>query len=159
MPTNETPTNEAALPTAPKQSLPSKQITLYKKDHKATTEWLLPQQISQTKILGPWFGSNACTIIATLFAAKLKSKTLQIPLDVTGIQNTVNIFIQAMKEGNNLYNSFDVDPCQANLEVRDVLSRLPYLDLQIVEDAGYFFEEDLLTKFVLLSQQPLATDI
>ena len=57
-----------------------------------------------------------------------------------------------MIEGNYVYKSFDIDPRQPNLEVKDVLARLPYLDLEIKEDLGYFFEEDLLTKIKQLSK-------
>ena len=56
-----------------------------------------------------------------------------------------------MIEGNYIYKSFDIDPRQPNLEVKDGLARLPYLDLEI-KDLGYFFEEDLLTKIKQLSK-------
>ena len=60
-----------------------------------------------------------------------------------------------MMEGNYIYKSFDIDPREPNLEVKDVLPRLPYLDVEIKEDLGYFFEEDLITKFQQLSTQEM----
>ena len=88
---------------------------------------------------------------SVLVAAKLKNKSIQIPLEITGIQNLVNEFIKLMMQGNYLYKSFDIDPQEPNLEVKDVLPRLPYLDVEIKEDLGYFFEEDLLNRIQQLS--------
>ena len=61
-----------------------------------TTEWILPQKISQSKILGRWYGSNVCTIISILVAAKLKNENITIPLEIRGIQNLVNEFIKLL---------------------------------------------------------------
>ena len=157
IPMNEAalPTKTASIPTCQSSSTSTNQITVIKKVHGATTEWLLPQKISQSKILGSWYGSNACTIISVLVAAKLKNKSIQIPLEITGIQNLVNEFIKLMMQGNYLYKSFDIDPQEPNLEVKDVLPRLPYLDVEIKEDLGYFFEEDLLTRIQQLSKQEM----
>ena len=159
IPMNEAalPTNTASIPTfqSSSTSTPTNQITVIKKVHGATTEWLLPQKISQSKLLGPWYGSNACTIISILVAAKLKNGNITIPLEISGIQNLVNEFIKLMMEGNYIYKSFDIDPREPNLEVKDVLPRLPYLDVEIKEDLGYFFEEDLLTKIQQLSTQEM----
>ena len=60
-----------------------------------------------------------------------------------------------MVEGNYIYRSFDIDPRKPNLEVKDVLPRLPYLDVKTKADLAYFFEEDLLTKIQQLSTQKM----
>lgn len=159
-----TPTNKATSPTSAasmstQKSTSSTQVTVVKKVHRSTTEWLLPKKISQSKILGPWYGSNACTIISVLVAAKLKNKSIPIPLEITGIQNVVNIFTKLMLEGNNIYESFDMDPQEPNLEAKDVIERLPYLGLTIKEDLGCFFEVDLLAKLKQISQQEMGIAI
>ena len=64
-----------------------------------------------------------------------------------------------MMQWNYLYKSFDIDPQEPNLEVKDVLPRLPYLDVEIKEDLGYFYEEDLLTKIQQLSKQEMGISV
>ncbi len=45
-----------------------------------------------------------------------------------------------MKEGNTLYGLFDVDPCQPNLEVKEVVEVLKSVNvgINVMEDDGFF---------------------
>ena len=58
-----------------------------------------------------------------------------------------------MKEGNTLYDLFDVNPCQPNLEVKEVVEVLKSMniDINIIEDERFFFVEQLSTKLQCLA--------
>lgn len=160
LPTEEStlPTEKAALPTknatiTNQQARTSTMFTVLRSTHKRTTEWQLPQKLSQSCIFGQCYGSNACTIISVLVAAHLKNKTMVFPSADGELKDVVTKFVEVMKEGNQLYHVFDLEPYQPNLEVRDVLQRLTHVNLRIKEDIGFFSEEDVKTKFHELSQE------
>ena len=58
-----------------------------------------------------------------------------------------------MKEGNTLHDLFDVNPCQSNLEVKEVVEVLKSMniDINIIEDERFFFVEQLSTELQSLA--------
>ena len=88
-------------------------------------------------------------------AFKLLDKML-FPTTIQDLCVAINMFTSSMKEGNIVYDRFDLSPCQPILEVRDVTQRLGNLDMQIHQDEGFFEINELKVKLeeLLLQHQP-----
>ena len=76
------------------------------------------------------------------------------PTDSNKLSATITNFIRSMKEGNALYDEFDIDPHQPNLEVRDVVERMRLLNhrIRITEDLGFFTAEEFHQKLERLAK-------
>ena len=59
-----------------------------------------------------------------------------------------------MKEGNTLYELFNVDPDHPNLEVKEVVKMLKSvnININIIDDEGFFLVEQLCAKLQSLAQ-------
>jgi hypothetical protein len=95
------------------------------------TEWLLPSNISQSTSFGQISGSNACTVISVLGAIQASNNNLAFPSSFTDLPEIITTFSNTMKDGNTLYGLFDVDPCQPNLEVKEVVEVLKSMNIGI----------------------------
>ena len=53
-----------------------------------------------------------------------------------------------MRKGNFLYQGFGIDPCQPNLEVKEVVEKMRMLQhrIRIIEDTGFFTAAELFQK-------------
>ena len=127
--------------------------TILRYNYLGVIEWILPYNLSQSQILGQFLGSNACTIISVLGAIKLASG-MTIPSNMNELSCCINNFVCTMKEGNLLYDKFNVSPQQPNLEVRDVVEKMILLNyrIMILEDEGFFSAEDLQKKLEMLAK-------
>ena len=126
-------------------------VTLIRYDYPGVIEWILPYNLSQSQILGQFLGSNACTIISVLGAIKL-ARGMIFPSTINELSTCVTNFACTMEEGNFLYEDFNVDPQQPNLEVRDVVEKMKSLShrIEIIEDVGFFSAHDLVKKLEML---------
>ncbi|XP_022798308.1 uncharacterized protein LOC111336470 [Stylophora pistillata] len=92
-------------------------------------------------------GSNACTVISVLAALHFLEGTLQIPKQLQDLSITIPMYINLMIKGNQLYDSFNLQVQQPNLEVREVLQHgqndKNVKKLEIVSDLGFFTVRDL----------------
>ena len=70
------------------------------------------------------------------------------------LSSCINNFACTMKEGNVLYDKFNVSPQQPNLELRDVVEKMISLNhrITIVEDEGFFSAQDLQKKLEMLDE-------
>jgi hypothetical protein len=121
--------------------------------YRGVTEWLLPSNISQSTLSGQISGSNACTVISILRAIQASNNNLAFPSSFTDLPEIITTFSNTMKEGNTLYGLFDVDPCQPNLEVKEVVEVLKSVNIgiNIIEDEGLFMVEQLSAKLQSLA--------
>ena len=88
----------------PAQQTPQYRIeTVTRNDLPGITEWLLPTNISQTRISGNTQASNACTIIASLCCRSFLKGELKTPLDAE-LGNAINKFKQTIMTRNMLYS-------------------------------------------------------
>jgi hypothetical protein len=117
------------------------------------TEWLLPSNISQSTSFGQISGSNACTVISVLGATQASNNNLAFPSSFTDLPEIITTFSNTMNDGNTLYGLFDVDPCQQNLEVKEVVEVLKSMNIgiNIIEDEGFFLVEELIVKLQSLA--------
>ena len=102
-------------------------------------EWILPYNVSQSQILGQFLRSNASTILTAVGAIKLAS-VMTIPSNMNELSNSFSNFVCTMKGGNLLYDKFNVSPQQPNLEVRNVVENIIFLNnrITILNDEGFF---------------------
>ena len=109
----------------------------------------LPWDICQTNITGRSMASNACTIIASLWCRKFLMKNITISACQHGeFDDITNNYKQAILTGNMLYNSVNLPAHQTNLEVCNVVHRIPDLSLKIQNDVGFFDVEQLRQTFI-----------
>ena len=100
---------------------------------------LLPWDICQINITGRPKPSNACTIIASLWCRKFLKKNISISGCTHGrFDDVTSSYKQTIQTGNMLYNNFNLPAHQPNLEVCDVVNKIPDLTLKILNDVGFF---------------------
>ena len=113
----------------------------------------LPWDICQTNITGRPMASNACTIIASLWCRKFLKKNITISACQYGeFDDIANSYKQTILTGNMLYNSFNLPAHQPNLEVCNVVRRIPDLTLKILNDVGFFDVNHLRQAFIQMLQ-------
>ena len=142
----------------PEKLPPVLHINIVKNQHRDVTEWSLPQQLSQAGIHGRVTGSNACTVIAVLSGMSFLDGNLSIPKQTTDLNKTIPEYIQMLKKGNDVYESFNLPPQSPNLDVQQILDKHDsnFSRLTISEDTGFFSTEELgnkLTDIVESSQK------
>ena len=49
------------------------------------------------------------------------------PVNQEQLSEAISNFIQSMRKGNFLYQEFGIDPCQPNLEVKEVVEKMRML--------------------------------
>ena len=109
----------------------------------------LPRDTCQTNITGRPMASNACTIIASLWYRKFLKKNITISACQYGeFDDIANSYKQTILTGNMLYNSFNLPAHQPNLEVCNVVHRIPDLTLKILNDVGFFDVKHLRQAFI-----------
>lgn len=109
----------------------------------------LPWDICQTNVTGRPTASNACTIIASLWCRKFLMKSITISACQHGESDDIrNNYKQTILTGNMLYNSLKLPAHQPNLEVCNVVHRIPDLSLKIQNDVGFFYVEQLRQAFI-----------
>ena len=82
--------------------------------------------------------SNACTIIASLWCRTFLMKNVTISACQHGeFDGITNSYKQSILTGNMLYNSLNLPAHQPNLEVCNVVHRIPDLSLKIQNDVGF----------------------
>ena len=69
------------------------------------------------------------------------------------INTGASFFKQVILKGNQLYQTFNLDPHKPNLEVVDVLRRIPQIKLTIIEDTGFFSIQDMINKLESLKEE------
>ena len=107
----------------PEKLPPVLHINIVKNQHRDVTEWSLPQQLSQAGIHGRVTGSNACTVIAVLSGMSFLDGNLSIPKQTTDLNKTIPEYIQMLKKGNDVYESFNLPPQSPNLDVQQILDK------------------------------------
>jgi hypothetical protein len=55
-----------------------------------------------------------------------------------------------MVKGNNLYDTMNMNPGNPNLEVKDVLMKIPGFNMIIKDDTGFFSQDDMISEFEML---------
>ncbi|XP_031561403.1 uncharacterized protein LOC116297322 [Actinia tenebrosa] len=96
-------------------------------------------------------GSNACTIIAVIWAMKFLSGTVPVP-SPHNILSTVAAFANSMREGNILYNNLNLPVNQPNLNVQEALAtRYDKFGLTMIEDSAVFSPACLKDKLILMT--------
>ncbi len=135
------------------KSHPTGEITVLRNIYPGVVEWILPNNISQSQILGSFHGSNACTIISVLGAIKLASGMIFL-VNQEQLSEAIRNFIQSMRTGNSLNQEFGIDPCQPNLEVKEVVEKMRMLQhrIRIIEDTGFFTAAELFQKLETLAK-------
>ena len=119
-----------------------------KTEFPGVTEWLLPPEISQTRVTGRLRPSNACTIIASLCCRNFLMGNLKIPSNFNEPGTLpVNTFKQIIMTGNMLYSCFHLPLHQPNLNVEEVITMIKDLALNIVTDMGFFNAEGMMETF------------
>ena len=70
------------------------------------------------------------------------------PVNQEQLSEAISNFIQSMRKGNFLYQEFGIDPCQPNLEVKEVVEKMRMLQhrIRITEDTGFFTAAELFQK-------------
>lgn len=125
--------------------------TATRNDLPGITEWLLPTNISQTRIFGKPQASNACTIISTLVCRSFLKGQLHIP-STASLEDTIHKYKQIIMTGNVLYKGIHLPQGQPNLEVCQVLSKIPDLKLKILQDLGFFYGDEIYKTLCQLLQ-------
>ena len=115
-------------------------------------EWLLPPRLSQSGLSNNLCGSNACTVISVLGALNL-STTSYFPVSMQEIHVAATYFTQIMLQGNLLYESLSMQPDNPNLDVVDVLTKLPALQMVIKEETGFVTADDMVGKLESIRQE------
>ena len=91
--------------------------------------------------------------LAKFLGAIQASNNLVFPFSITDLPKIITTFSNTMIEGNTLYESLDVDPCQPNLEVKEVIDvlRTVNIHINILDDEGFFLVEMLTAKLSSLA--------
>jgi len=112
---------------APRANTSATSIQIGERKHMDITEWLLPSTICQSNIHvgGRQNGSNACTVIAVFGALQFLQGLLKIPNQMSDLSHihVVASYIQIIRKGNEIYDSFHCPVSQPNLDVRQVMQK------------------------------------
>ena len=125
--------------------------TVFRVLHPGIIEWLLPPRLSQSGLSNNLCGSNACTVISVLGALNLS--TSYFPVSMQEIHVAATYFTQIMLQGNLLYESLSMQPDNPNLDVVDVLTKLPALQMVIKEETGFVTADDMVGKLESIRQE------
>ena len=93
-----------------------------------TTEYILPNGLSQFSLSSNGFNSNACTVISVLVGLRFLQEDLNIPTGESEdiFQTTLQQYREIMIEGHTLYSIINPPSEQPNLTVEDVLSSINF---------------------------------
>ena len=104
-------------------------------------EYILPRTLSQSTIDGR-NGSTACTVISVLTAKAIVTQHMSLPPSGPPNQEMIDLFIDAMREGNFLYDESRRAKLAGLLAVYDVLNLWPQMGVKAMTgvDLGLRFD-------------------